>query len=90
VSSDFIASDYCYDIEVKRAMARHEAGEATVVPVILRDVQWHDAPFAKCKPLPKDGKPVTRRPGRYARDSAWRNIAEGIERVVKELRPNER
>lgn len=24
VSADFVASDYCYDVEVKRAMERHE------------------------------------------------------------------
>ncbi|MCP3392344.1 hypothetical protein NLM27_26705 [Bradyrhizobium sp. CCGB12] len=28
VSADFLASDYCYDIEMTRAMERHEAGDA--------------------------------------------------------------
>jgi hypothetical protein len=37
VSSDFVASNYCYDVEVTRAMARHYAGEARVIPVVLRD-----------------------------------------------------
>ncbi len=36
VSPDFIASDYCYDREMARAMERHEKGEAKVIPVILR------------------------------------------------------
>ena len=36
VSADFLASPYCYDVEMKRAMARHESGEARVIPVILR------------------------------------------------------
>src|SRR3546814_935489 len=36
VSPDFLASDYCYDREMKRAMERHEAGEARVLPVIDR------------------------------------------------------
>ena len=40
VSADFLASNYCYDIEVKRAMERHEAHEAQVVPMVL----W-SAPF---------------------------------------------
>src|SRR5690349_18201713 len=35
VSPDFMASDYCYDIEVRRALERHEAREARVIPVIL-------------------------------------------------------
>jgi internalin A len=87
VSSDFVASDYCYDIEVKRAMARHDAGEARVIPVVVRDVDWRSAPFARCQPLPKEGRPVAKGGrGRHARDSAWRNVAEGIERVANQLR----
>jgi hypothetical protein len=38
VSPDFVASDYCYDIEVERAMDRHHKGDARVIPVILRPV----------------------------------------------------
>ena len=51
ISSDFLASDYCYDIEMSRAMERHEAGEARVIPVILRPVQWYGAPFGKAEPI---------------------------------------
>src|SRR5436305_11535747 len=36
VSPDYMASDYCYSIEMKRAIERHERGEARVVPVLLR------------------------------------------------------
>src|SRR5690348_1468229 len=28
ISPDFIASDYCYGVELKRALERHEANEA--------------------------------------------------------------
>src|SRR5260370_10467153 len=38
VSSDFMFSDYCYSIEMNRAMERHERGEARVIPVLLRPV----------------------------------------------------
>src|SRR5437868_15300931 len=34
VSADFLASDYCYDVEMKNAIERHEAGEARVIPII--------------------------------------------------------
>ncbi|HJZ80302.1 MAG TPA: toll/interleukin-1 receptor domain-containing protein, partial [Pyrinomonadaceae bacterium] len=66
VSSDFLASDYCYDVEMKRAMERHETGDARVIPVILRDVDWRGAPFSKLNALPTDGKPVTAWPNRDA------------------------
>jgi len=46
ISASFISSDYCYGIELQRAMERHEANEARVVPVIIREVDWTRAPFA--------------------------------------------
>ena len=53
VSPDFIASDYCYDIEVKRALERVSAGQARAIPIILRACDWHDAPFGKLELAPK-------------------------------------
>lgn len=75
VSPDFIASDYCYDIEMKRAMERHDAGEAIVIPVILRACDWHHAPFGKLLGTPKDGKPVTQWPDR---DEAFLQVARAV------------
>jgi TIR domain len=40
VSADFLSSDYCYSIEMKRAIDRHSRGEARVIPIILRPVDW--------------------------------------------------
>jgi hypothetical protein len=82
VSADFLASDYCYDVEMKRAIARHDAGEAAVFPVILRDCNWTRAPFSKLQALPKDAKPVT---SWTNRDEAWTNVASGIEEAVTRL-----
>lgn len=83
VSSDFIASDYCYDKEMTRAMERHELGEARVIPVMLRPCDWDGAPFFKLQGLPTDMKPVTRW---ISQDEAFTNIAVGIRRVAEELR----
>jgi hypothetical protein len=47
VSSDFLFSSYCYDVEMKRALERHEAGTARVIPVIIRACLWNGAPFSK-------------------------------------------
>ena len=80
VSSNFLASDYCWDKELKRALERHAAGSATVIPVILRPVDWHEAPFAHLQCLPADAKPITSWPNR---DEAFRNVAEGIRGVVE-------
>jgi hypothetical protein len=85
VSPDFIASDYCYDVEMQRALARHEAGEARVIPVILRPTDWHSASFSKLQALPKDGKSITEWRNR---DKAFLDVAQGIRRAASELRPN--
>ena len=39
ISADFLASDYCWDVEMRRALVRAAAAEALVVPVILRPVR---------------------------------------------------
>jgi len=85
VSADFLASDYCFDLEMKRAMERHAAKQARVIPIILRACDWHSAPFGKLQALPKDGKPVT---SWANRDEAFNDIALGIRKAVNELRAN--
>jgi hypothetical protein len=85
ISSAFLASDYCYDVELTHAMDRHDAGEARVVPIILRPVDWHSAPFGKLQALPKDGCPVTS----WANpDEGFFDIARGIRSVAEELAQN--
>lgn len=82
ISSDFLASDYCYDIEMKRALERHEAGAARVIPIILRPVDWKSSPFSKLQALPKDGKAVT---SWSNSDEAFVDIARGIRSVVETI-----
>jgi internalin A len=86
VSADFLASDYCYEIEIQTALAREAKGEAKVVPVILRACDWADSPFGTLQGLPKDVKPVTSWPNQ---DEAWTDIAKGIKKVVMEFRTRE-
>lgn len=76
VSSDFIASRYCYEIEMARALERHNAGDARVIPVILRPCDWHDTPFGKLLAAPKDGRPV----------KSWPDIDEAFLDVVRQIK----
>ena len=86
VSPDFLASDYCYSIEMKKAIERHERGEATVIPVILRSSGWKLTPLGKLQALPKDGKPVVSSEW-HNQDDALNDVLVGLENVVKELKP---
>jgi len=82
VSPDFLASDYCYQVEMRHALERHEAGQAQVIPIILRPSDWNGAPFASLQVLPTNGKPVTT--WRNV-DNAFIDITNGIRRVVEAL-----
>ena len=81
ISSSFMASQYCYSMEMTRAMERHQQGKARVIPVLLRPVLFTGAPFTMLKMLPTNGKPMA---NWRNRDSAFVDIALGIERVVRE------
>lgn len=76
VSADFLNSRYCYDVEMKRAMERHAAYEARVMPIILRYCDWHSAPFGKLLAAPKDGKPIV----------SWPDLDEAFVDVVQQIR----
>jgi hypothetical protein len=83
ISADSISDHTCYDIEINRAMERHQAGEASVIPILLRPVDWQGAPFSQLPVLPKNQQPVT---SWSDRDAAFQEIAEGIRAVAIELR----
>jgi hypothetical protein len=82
VSPDFIASDYCHDVEMRRALERHDRGEACVIPVILRPTDWQRQPYAKLQALPRGGKPVTKWANK---DEALLDVARGIRATLERL-----
>ena len=86
VSPHFLASAYCNDIEVRRAMKRHEEGSATVIPVILHPCDWIHAPFGKLRACPKDGLPVSKHPNMH---DAFLDITKSIREVVERITPKE-
>jgi TIR domain len=81
VSSNFLATDFSYNIEMKLAMERLEAREALVIPLILSPTDWKYTPFASLQALPQDGKPIT----------AWVNLDEAFlnSRLYSDLRYRE-
>src|SRR6266487_319880 len=81
ISSDFLASDYCYGMEMQRAFKRHQNDEARVIPILLRPVDWQSAPFHTLQVLPTNEKPVT---SWSNLDAAFADIATGIRQAIKE------
>jgi|GEM_PF-1715546 len=82
VSSDFMASDYCYNVEMKRAIERHKRGEARVIPIILRPAHWEGTPLRQLQALPINGMPIT---NWDHQDKAFSQIAQEIKKVVQKL-----
>lgn len=82
VSADFLASDYCYEIEMQRAMQRHAEGKARVIPIILRNCDWSSAPFSKLQALPRDAKPIK---SWNDPDDAYKDVVTGIRKAIAEI-----
>jgi len=82
ISADFMASDFCYSLEMQQAIARHQAKQARVIPIIMRPTDWEGAPFSDLKALPTDGKPVIDWP---THDNAFADVMKGLRTAIKEL-----
>ncbi len=79
VSADFLASDFCVDVELARAVERHHAGTSRVIPVLVRSADWETPPLASLQVLPRSKKPVVQWEDH---DQAWTEVALEIRRVV--------
>ncbi len=84
VSPDFIASDYCYSVEMQLAIERHRQEEVCVIPIILRSSFWRLTPLVNLQALPKDAKPVIG-PAWRNQDEAFFNVSEGICAAVEKI-----
>ena len=85
VSVDFINSEYCYDVELQKAMERHRHEEVCVIPIILRPTSWQGI-FGELQALPTDGKPIEST-NWYNLDTALYNVVEGIQKVLEHFTP---
>lgn len=82
VSPDFLASDYCSEVEMKRALARNLEGTARVIPVILRPCDWQRSPFGSLRATPTDGHPISKSPDR---DEAFLQVSRDIRSAAEEI-----
>src|SRR5205823_3549634 len=76
------ASDYCYQVEMHRALELHEAGQVHVIPIALRPADWKDAPFAHLQALPTDARAITTWSNQ---DEAFVDVAKGLRRIIEKL-----
>jgi hypothetical protein len=79
MSPDFLATDYCESEEMGSAIARHESGKLSIVPLILEACDWKRSALGRLKPLPQGGLPmgVCQSP-----DAAYREVAAVLRGIV--------
>ncbi len=82
ISPDFMASDDAYGVEMQRIMQRHDAGEARVIPVLLKPVDWKHTPFARLTPLPTNARPIASWPDQNV---AFFDITIALRKVIYDL-----
>ena len=84
ISSSFMSSDYCINVEAKRALELHNAGKARLIPIVIRPVDWGGSDLAALQGLPKDAEPIS---SWIDADAAWLNVIKGIKLCLAEFKP---
>lgn len=80
ISADFINSDYCYEIEMMKALERMKNSDAIVIPIILRPCLWKETPLKDIQALPKNGTPISKYPDA---DDAYLEIVQSVNNIVE-------
>jgi hypothetical protein len=80
ISADFVASEYAYGREVRRALELHRSGELALLPVIARDYLWQNLPIAALQALPDGARPIT---SWSDPDAAYVSVVRGIESAAR-------
>lgn len=79
VSSDALTSKYINNVELKRAMIKHNKNLIKVVPVIARPCKWEILPISKIQAMPNPATPISKWEDK---DEAFLNIANELERII--------
>lgn len=82
ISSAFMSSNYCVNIEAKTAIEMHSEEQAVLIPVVVRAADWEDSELSKFQALPKDAKPIS---SWEVRDEGWLDVVRGIKKILEEF-----
>lgn len=80
ISADFISSNYIWEVELKRAIEKHDKGEAIVIPIFCKPCDFKGTPFQSIQGYPKDAKFITTLPNQ---DLAYTEVVKGIRAAIE-------
>lgn len=83
VTPNFLASQYCQQVELPIAVDLHDCGLAKLVPVLLQPSGWQDTMLSRFQAIPRDCRPVGERANLV---EAWAEILASIQGLVDEIR----
>lgn len=84
ISPSFLGSEYCFNVEMKRAIEMHKDGKAQLIPIVIRPCDWATSELSCFQAVPKDAKPITTW-SNY--DEAWLNAVNGIKQHLANFKP---
>ncbi|MDF2176988.1 toll/interleukin-1 receptor domain-containing protein [Aliiglaciecola sp. CAU 1673] len=85
ISSKFLGSEYCMDIEVARAIEKEKEGSAKLIPIIIRPVDWESSDLSQFQALPKDALAIT---SWSNQDEAWVDVTKKLRSIMTQFVPN--
>jgi internalin A len=83
LSNDFIQSDYCTRVEMKKAIARDQKGACAVVPIVIRECRYDKLETGRIQAILPGGKPIK---NHRDRDKAWKEVTQSLDSVIQRLR----
>ena len=86
ISPDFLASDYIHDVEIVKALARYDAGQLRIIPIVVRPSDLSQLKISKFQALPKDARPISKWDDK---DEAWLNVIQGLKRIFNQDPPKD-
>lgn len=81
VSADFLATEYIFDVEIKRAIERDNDpnDDVAVVPIIVRNCLWEDTPLAAYNTAPKKALVIS---SQQNIDDAWTATVKELKKII--------
>jgi len=77
ISPDFVASDFCYQDDLKLVIEKHQNKRAVMLPILVRFTPfWKELGIGKLDYLPIDGKPI----------SQWKDEEEALFEIMKYIK----
>ena len=82
ISSDYLSSDYCMDIELRHALENKTIAKNNIFPIIIRKCAWKHTIFSELLVQPRDGKPIVEWSDK---DDVYTSIADELAKVLKHI-----